>query len=69
MNKERLKMKEQIKELLEVYEIDLHLLGKLHYDEFIEELTALIEPDYKKRFEEMYPSGLEKLSMFLKEKK
>ena len=32
------------------------------YDEFIEELTALIEPDYKKRFEEMYPSGLEKLN-------
>ena len=31
---------EKMKEILKAYEIDLHLLGHLAYDEFIEELEA-----------------------------
>ena len=35
--------KEELEKILEAYEIDLHLLGKLRYDEFLEELLALME--------------------------
>ena len=43
----------KIEELLKIYEIDLHLLGKLHYDEFIEELETLLQESNKEAFGEV----------------